>query len=259
MKKLTSFLLISAALMTITACKKQIAEPVALFRIPDVDAAKLKINFASIHRNNPSVQIKLNNERVSNLITARTPFPGGGFNTGGDNRPDYLALKPGEAAVSISLPNAGTSQDSVKLLSAQVTLQSRKYYTLHTADTGTNIKTLLIEDDATNAPAGFSKYRFVNLIPDASAIDLYYGPTLVASNVPYLGNTQVFTMAVPATALAWTIRVAGSAPTSTALATYTSANTNLATRSYTAFAMGYRAVTSTSDVRRPFISFFLNQ
>lgn len=259
MKKLTSFLLIAAALITGAGCKKQIVDPIASFRTPDVDAARLKINFTSIYRSNPSVQIKLNNERVSNLITARTPFPGGGFNTGGDNRPDYLALKPGETAVSIGLPNAGTSQDSVKLLGTQITLQSRKYYSLHTADTGANIKTVLVEDDATNAPAGFSKYRFVNLIPNVAAIDLYYGPDRVASNVPYLSYTPVFSLAVPVTALAWTIRAAGSAPTSAALATYTSANTNLTTRSYTAFAMGYSGITSTTDPRRPFISFFLNQ
>lgn len=253
-----AFIIVAAGFIGI-GCKKQTADPVAGFRLPDANAAQLKINFTSVYRSNPSVQIKLNNERVSNLVTARTPFPGGGFNTGGDNRPDYLALKPGETAVSISLPNAGTNLDSVKLLSVNVNLQSRKYYSLHTADTGANIKTVLVEDDATNAPAGLSKYRFVNLIPDAPAIDLYYGTSLVASNVPYLGFTPVFTMAFPTTALAWTIRVAGASPTSAALATYTSANTNQATRSYTAFAMGYRSVTSTSDVRRPFISFFLNR
>jgi hypothetical protein len=257
MKKNTLLLAIAFVALVIS-CKKQFTDPVATFRIPDANSSMLKVNFNSIYRNNPNVQIKLNNERVSNLLTARTPFPGGGFNTGGDNRPDYLIVNAGQNNVSISIPKAGTNVDSVNILSAGVTLAPGKSYSLHTADTGTNIKHVLVEDDVTNAPAGSAKFKFVNLMPNVPAVDLYYGAIMMASRIPYLGSSPVFTMPVSSTALAWTIRESGTLSTSTALATYTSANTTQSTRSYTAFAMGYKGV-ATTDARRPFIAFYLNR
>lgn len=258
MKRISIFFITLLAGGLLLGCKKEV-KPVATFEIADANDGKLKVNFTSVYRNNPSVQIKVNNERVSNLITARTPFPGGGFNTSGDNRPDYLNLTPGQTTVSISIPKAGTATDSIKLAENAITLAAGKYYTLHTADTAANTKYVLVEDDATNANPGFSKYRFINLMPNVPAIDLYYGTTLMAANVPYLGFTSIFTMPVPATSLAWTIREAGTAPTSTALATYTSSNTTQSTRTYTAFAMGYKGITATTDPRRPFISFYLTR
>jgi hypothetical protein len=239
-------------------CKKEF-KPVAEYEIPNKTTSMLKINFTSTYRSNPNVQISLNDTRVSNLITSRTPFPGGGYNTNGDNRPDYLNLNPGSTKVGIAIPKALTNIDSVKLFNATVSLESGKYYTLHTADTAANTKYVLVEDNISGAPVGSFKFKFINLMPDVPAIDLYYGSTIMASNVPYLGITNVFTMPVPAISLAWTIRPTGTSATSTALATYSSTNTTLSTRSYTAFAMGYKSVTSTSDARRPFISFFLNR
>ena len=93
-------------------------------------------------------------------------------------------------------------------------------------------------------------------MPNVPAIDLYYGTTRVATNIPYLGSTDYFDLAVPTTALAWTIRATGTAATSTALATYTSINTNLNQRVYTAFASGYSGL-PTTDPRRPFVAFYL--
>lgn len=252
--------LLSIALFS--SCKKEF-KPVAEYDVPENSQAKLKINFASVYRANPNVQIKVNDVRVSNLLTARTPFPGGGFNTGGDNRPDYLALNPGSSKIGISIPKANTNVDSVNVFSTNLDLANGKYYSLHVADTAANTKFLLVEDDAVEAPAGFSKYRFINLMPNVPFIDLYYGTTLMASRVPYLGTTNTFLMQVPATGLAWTIREAGTAPTSTALATYTSTNTTQSTRSYTAFAIGYKIVAgngvTTTDARRPFVAFYLNR
>ncbi len=259
MKKSKAIFSILAAVTLAFGCKKQVAEPIAVYAIPDGSKAGLKVNYASVYRANPNVQIKVNSERVSNLLTARTPFPGGGYNTNGDNRPDYLVVTPGPATVGVSIPKAGSNADSVAIANAAVTLQAGKFYTLHTADTAANLKTVLVEDDATNAAAGFSKYRFINLMPDAPAIDLYFGSTRVVSNIAYLATSPAFTLQSLATAEPWTVRLAGADPSSTAIATYSSANTTLSTRSYTIFAMGYRSITSTSDARRPFVSFFLNR
>ena len=47
--------------------------------------AQLKVNFVSSYQNNPAVQLKIDDVRVSNSYTYFTPFPGGGLNTGGGN------------------------------------------------------------------------------------------------------------------------------------------------------------------------------
>lgn len=255
MRKILFLITPFLAALVFLNCNKEIT-PKAEYIVPTGNDAKLKINFVSVYQKNPSVQISINNTRVSNLITARTPFPGGGYNTGGDNRPDYLKLNPGSISVGVGIPNVGTNTDSVKLFTGTVTLSAGKFYSLHVTDTAANTKMVLVEDDVSNADTGSSKYRFINLMPNVPAVDLYYGTTLVAANVSYLSITDPFTMRVPATSLAWTIREAGALPTSTALATYTSSNTTLSTRTYVVFAMGYKGITSSSDPRRPFVSFF---
>jgi hypothetical protein len=94
-------------------------------------------------------------------------------------------------------------------------------------------------------------------MPNVPSVDLYYGTTLVSSAIPYLTSSAYFDLPSPITTAAWTIRETGAAPTSTALATYTSANTSQRRRIYTAFALGYKGQTATTT--RPYISFFLNQ
>jgi hypothetical protein len=230
--------------------------PTIDYTYPTDADAKLKINVASVYQRNPTFQISVNNVRVSNLITARTPFPGGGYNTGGDNRPDYLALTPGAKTVSLAIPKVLTNIDSVALWSGSVNIAAGKNYTLHVTDTAANTKFVLVEDDVTNADTGSSKYRFINLMPDVPAVDFYFGTTLVAANVPYLSITPVMTMKNPTVATSWFIRPAGALPTSTAIATYASSNTYITTRNYVVFAMGYKSITSTTDPRRPFVSFY---
>jgi hypothetical protein len=221
------------------------------------DQALLKFNFVSTYITNPSVVIKINGNRVSSPITARTPFPGGGYNTGGGSAPDYLVVNPGNLEVAVVVLKKGTDIDSLQLYKTNITLESGKNYTAHIADTSANTTTVLATDDFAKPDSGFSKYKFVNLMPNVAAIDLYYGTTVVAANIPYKGVSNYFTMATPATSLAWTIRPAGSAPTSTALATYTSASTTTNQRIYTAFALGYSGATDAT--RKPYISFLLNR
>jgi hypothetical protein len=245
-----------AVLIFIAGCKKNEIKYGEFTNITSSNAL-LKINYTSVYASNPAVQFKINKERVSPLITARTPYPGGGFNTGGLSNPDYLALYAGNPEFSISIPNKGTNLDSVALLSKTITLESGNSYTAHVTDTGANMKLLLLVDSIAKPDSGYAKFRFVHLMPNVAAIDLYFGTTVVAANIPYLTSSKYFTVAIPSSATAWFIREAGASPTSTALATYSSASTYNNQRVYTAFAMGYKGLTDV--IRKPYISFLLNR
>jgi hypothetical protein len=256
MKKIFLFSILASSIAMITGCDKE-TEITAPSENVNSSQAQLKINFVSAYTANPSVQLKLNDTRVSNLITARTPFPGGGYNTGGGSTGDYLAVNPGTVGLTIAIPNKNTSNDSVVLFKSNLNLEAGKNYTVHVTDTAANTKMLLTEDDVSFAQNGQVRYRFINLMPNVPAVDLYYGNTLVAANVQYLKSSPYFTMLVPATSLTWSVRQAGADPSSTALATYLSANTSINGRAYTAMATGYKG--ATDAVRKPFISFYLNK
>jgi hypothetical protein len=244
--------------LAFTSCKKEVVRVAAETNV-ESDKAKLKVNYVSAYNsNNPGIQVKLNNSRVSNVVTFRTPYPGGGFNTGGGSTNDYLVVTPGQTTLKISVPNFGKETDSVELFSTALNLAAGKNYTAHITDTGANTKIALLEDDITQPAFGKSKYRFVNLMPNVPAIDLYYGTTLVASNVAYLASSPYFELPLPVTSLTWSTRETGSSPTSTALATYLSASTSTNRRVYTIFASGYKGITGTTNPRRPFVSFILN-
>ena len=235
-------------------CKKNVIDSYVDTVAITANDAQLKINFNSLYAANPSVYFRVNGAKVSGSMTARSPFPGGGFNTGGDARADYLVLTPGELKVDVILPKKLTVEDSIVLFTTKVTLEAGKYYTLHTTDTAANTKSVLTTEDVTRPDSGFSKLRFINLMPNVPSVDLYYGTTVVAANIPYQGTSAYFT--VPAvTALIWAIRPAGALATTTALATYSSTTTTANRRISTAFAIGYSG--STDAVRKPYISFLL--
>lgn len=256
MKRISFFsIILFAAAFVMTGCEKNeinygVTEPVA-------DKALLKFNYVSSYAVNRAVQLSINGERVSNLITSRTPFPGGGYNTGGGSSPDYLTVNPGTLDIKISIPKVGTNEDSVVYYTNTITVEANKNYTAHITDTAANTKTFLATDDFSLPDSGYVKYKFVNLMPNVPAVDLYYGTTKVASDIAYLTASEYFTMAVPTSSLTWSIRAAGAAPTSTALASYASASTTLNRRVYTAFALGYSG--STDAARKPYISFLLNR
>ncbi len=254
MKKIFFCSIAFTLLVISTGCDKEIMHKAEYNS--DESKALVKINYMSLYAANPGVQLSINNQRVSGLITGRTPFPGGGYNTNGSSFPDYLAIAPGTSELSIAIPKKGTNIDSVLLFKTSITTEAGKNQTVHVTDTATSTKTVTTIDDISLPAEGFAKLKFVNLMPNVPAVDLYYGSTLVASNISYLASSNYFTIAVPAAALAWTIRESGAAPTSTALATYTSANTTLNKRVYTAFAIGYKG--STDAARKPYISFDLN-
>jgi hypothetical protein len=224
------------------------------------DKAQLKVNFFSMYRALPPYQIKLNNARVSNSLLNNanpTPFPGGGLNTGGGNYPDYLAVNSGNNSIAISIPKAGTNTDSIVLGSATGNLTAGKKYSLYFADTGVNMTTVLVEDSLPAPDSGFTKFRFVNLIPDMAAVDLYLGTVKVASNIPYKGVSPSFVIPTNNASTTWALRTVGGAVNLTP--TYASASTLGNQRVFTIIARGYNSVTSTTDPRQRKISFVYNQ
>jgi hypothetical protein len=250
MRKILSISLLALSTLVFVGCDKETDWKAKAENVP-AGKSFLKINYVSAYAANPGVILSLNNARVSNTITARTPFPGGGYNTGGGSQGDYLGVAAGHNSLAVTIPNKSFYADSVVLFTTSLNLNPEKYYTVHITDTASKTKVVVTMDDLTQPDTGSTRFRFINLMPNVPAVDLYYGTTKVASNIAYLSTSDYVTMKVPATNLAWTIREAGAAPTSTALATYTSGNTTLSQRVYTAFAVGYKG--STDAARRPYI------
>jgi hypothetical protein len=262
MKKILTIISVACiASAVLVACNKQ-TETKAPYTEAGMESSFLKINYVSSYTLNPSVHLKVNNNRVSNLLTPRTPYPGGGFNTGGGSSNDYMVLRPGSNVVSVAVPFFNTNRDSLLLASTSVNLKAGRNYSLHITDTlgsATGTKYLLVEDDMTAPISTNVKFKFINLMPNVPFADLYYGNNLVASNVPYLGVSSNFELPVSGTSITWSVRETGTAPTSTALATIaTTSPTAARLRVMTVFANGYKGQTATS-VRRPFVAFYINR
>lgn len=261
MKKIFSIISIVsvAAVLLFNGCKKN-AINYSDFEYVDANQARIKVNYNVAFYNDPLVQIKINGVRVSGTnVQTRFPFPGGGFNTLGGSTGDYLPINPGTTEVLISIPKKGTSIDSVEIYKTTMTTAPGKSYSLHVADSLSR-KGLPVEEDTSLPDSGFVRFRFVNLMANVPAIDLYLGTTLVAANVPFMEIGPAFTLPTSQALISttWAIRPAGALPTSTAIATYNSASTLLSRRVYTVFATGYNGynTATTTERRRPFVSFY---
>lgn len=248
MMKSKYYLAIITLIGLFAACTKNSAKlPYTLTDQPG--KALLKINYESPYYANPNVHLKLNDVRVSNIINFRTPFPGGGLNTLGSSLPDYLEVTPGAVKISVGMPKAGTDVDSVTLYSTTINLEGGKYYIAHITDTSASTQTVLQTQDISHVDSGFSKYTFVHLMPNVPAIDLYYGTTVVAANIPYKGVSNVFALGFT-NASSWAIRPAGAGAGTTALASY--AHTVPNQRNFTVFAIGYNGAADAN--RKPYVA-----
>lgn len=223
------------------------------------DQAQVKVNFFSMYRALPPYQIKINDVRVSNNLSISpnpTPFPGGGLNTGGLSTADYLAIAPGVTKFDITLPKIGTSDDSVQLATFSPTLDAGKKYSLYYADTAAKMVTLLVPDTLARPDSGYAKYKFVNLMPDLPALDLYIGTTKVASNIAYKETSPSFLVATDFASTTWAIRTVGGTAN---LITYASASSLSNQRVYTVIARGYNSITATADIRSRKVSLIFNE
>jgi hypothetical protein len=142
MKNIKSYYILFFSLLMITACEKN---EITLDDATIVeDDALFKLGYFSPNSSNPGVQLKINDARVSYLFTNATPFPGGGYNTGGSSNSDYVVVKPGQTKVSISIPKKGTNEDSIVVLNTTVNLEARKKYSMFTSDTIPNVKAFMV-------------------------------------------------------------------------------------------------------------------
>jgi hypothetical protein len=221
--------------------------------------ALVKINYSSPYAKNPSVRVRINGQLVSAGITYSTPFPGGGLNTGGQSFADYLSVPPGEMTLAIVMPFAKEPKDSVVLYSTSVNVKADIFQTIHLTDTSANTQNVITEDASTRPDSGKVQYRFVNLIPNAGPIDLYYGPNKLIAGLNYKQASDTFTMTAGVTQTAgWIIKqkdslaILGTAYT--ASATSTVANQ----RVFTVYARGYAGL-PTTDIRSPKVSLLFNK
>ncbi|MBZ4188177.1 DUF4397 domain-containing protein [Niabella beijingensis] len=239
------------------ACKKNVLRTSPY---DSVDGkALLKVNYACPYRNNPGVLIKINDQIVSSLVTYTTPYPGGGLNTGGNSYGDYLSVNPGQNKFSLVIPYKGTGRDSVVLYSTSLDLKPNEYQTVHVTDTlkdgSINNTTHVMTTDLSQKPdSGWVIYKFVNLIPNAGPLDLYYGPNKLVSGIEFKQASDTFRLqAGQIQTTGWTIRMKDSTITLGSAYTASAASTVANQRVFTVYARGYAGL-PTTDIRNPRVS-----
>jgi hypothetical protein len=224
--------------------------------------ANVKIIHASAYATNYSAHLRINGVKVSGAIANATPFPGGGLNTAGASQPWYLAITPGNTVItlSVSKAGAGVGLDSFSLYTGGAYFGADRYYSAYLTDTAANTQLVILEDNLTLPPDGFSRFKFVNLMPNQLAMDLYQNNVLRASNIIYKETSPDFLLAKGDTAR-WFIRPAGAAPTSAPIAQYpanwpVAAQTISNQRVMTIFSRGYKGITTGN--RLPNVSLLYN-
>ena len=102
---------------------------------------------------------------------------------------DYFRAYPGSRTANFYV--AGTQQ---KVISDTITLQVNKYYSIFLSNHVSKPDVVFLTDSITTPAAGMASIRFVNLSPDAPAVDLgIQGGAVLISNKSYKG----FSLFVP--------------------------------------------------------------
>lgn len=228
-----TLLVIPVVLLSFIGCKKNFLK-VSEFKAPD-SSAYIKIAYLSNPVRNTSVQVKVNGERVSNLISYATGFPGGGTNITGSNVNDYLPVKVG-STITFTIPNTGTNNDSVMLYTTTLNLGVNERHTLFVVDTLPNVTSFTVKDEQQRPDSGNISLRFIHAMPNVPAVDLYKNQTLLASNIAYKSATAYLTTPV-GNSDTFKIRTAGAAATATPIVTRPFATANQ--RVYNFLSRGY--------------------
>lgn len=243
-----------------TGCKREnvVSEMVPL---STAGMANVKIVHASAYNTNYSVHLKVNGVKVSNNITNATPYPGGGLNTGGGSLPWYMALTPGTTTITMAVPKAGSGNDSISLYTGSTYVNPDRFYSIYLTDTSTKTQMITVVDNLSKPANNTTRFKFINLMPNETSMDLYWGTTKVASNVAYTTVSPDFVLNKADTGR-WYIRPAGAAPTSAAIAiypaitpTFQAPSTVPYNRVMTVFSRGYKGGTGN---RAPNVSLLYN-
>lgn len=124
----------------------------------DDPAPEARISLLSVTNASPTLatyNFYLNNTKVHN---GALPF-GGGI--------PYLRLNPGIFAAKLT-----TESSTESLLSENITLENGKVYSLFVVEKGTNLDYLLIDDEIKTPAEEKAGIRFINLSPDAPALNI---------------------------------------------------------------------------------------
>jgi Domain of unknown function (DUF4397) len=249
-------------LILANACKKN--EATLLKTNLDVDGkANVKVGYFSpvSSLTNRGVQVKVDEARVTSLLTYAVAFPGGGLNMGGLSNADYLLVDAGSRNVKVSIPAVNTNTDSVMLFSGSLNMLANRKQTILLTDTLPNVAATVVYDDVADPPSGFSRAKFFNGIP-GTTVDLYVrtplGVVNAAKDIPYKGVSTFFDISGSIGADTFQIVRSGNAYTpANVVSSYS--NTILAGRTYTVLSRGYINVVSTTDIRRPLVSLIVNK
>jgi hypothetical protein len=244
-------------LLSIVSCKKntyQVTE-----RTTNNGAAQVKLGYFSAYTTTPNTILYINDIPVSNTLTAPVSFPGGGLNMNGLSNGDYLFIKPGTAKIQGFRPIPGTGNIMTKLFEFNQEFSANTNYTFYITDTATNTAGFSLEDTKVKPDSGFARFKFVNIMPNVPAVDLYKGTTvasatLVQANVNYKASSPSFDLPLPI-ADSFYIRPAGAAVTTQPIARRFFALSNQ--RIYTMLARGYNGTALATLA--PNISVIVNQ
>lgn len=244
--------MLAAGVITLSACEKNTFRTTE--RSFEEGKAQIKLGLFNAPTAATSVLAYLNGDRVSSALLLPYPFPGGGFNTGGSSNGDYLAVDAGANKLQLYTTNPGTANIVKEFMTANLTFEANKKYTVYTTDTAENAVAIIAPDDAIAPDSGYSRIRFIHLMPNVPAVDFYKGNTLLKSNVQYKQFTDFFD--IPFGSDSFSVRVAGTAPGSalSALAYRVIAPTNR--RIYSFLSRGYQGATL---LRAPNVSAIVNQ
>jgi hypothetical protein len=144
------------------------------------------------------------------------------FNLDFGNVTSYIQLAPG--AYNITANTAGTRQ---VLSTAKTTFTTSGQYTVLIGNTAASLQQLTLADQSQPAPPGQTALRFINQATRAAAVDIYLVPagqrvssiTPLVTGIAFGTNTGYINVPIGTYSLA--MLPAGTAPTSTPIATYT--------------------------------------
>lgn len=251
---LPSTLLLLSALLGCEKNTYQVTE-----RTSNDGSAQVKLGFFSAYTVNPNTILYVNDVPVSNTLAAPISFPGGGLNMNGLSNGDYLFVKPGAVKIQGFRPVPATGNIMTKLFEFNQPFAANINYTFYITDTAANTTGFALEDTKVKPDSGFARFKFVNIMPNVTAVDLYKGAnvataTLIQGNVNYKTASPSFDLPLPISD-SFYIRPAGAATTTQPIARRFFPLSNQ--RIYTMLSRGYNG--STLATLAPNISVIVNQ
>jgi len=150
--------------MLLAGCQKNTLRTSETFLAED----KAYTKFYFLSPGTPAVMIKVNDTKVNGSNTSGSAgiFPSTIL------FPDYAATMPG-GSIKMSLPNTGTSNDSIIIFTGTLPTVAKKFYSVTLADTGVDRTLFTIEDIPETLPdSGFYKIRFINALGKSPNISI---------------------------------------------------------------------------------------